>query len=191
MFAQVEVRLISRQHQEFVTDQAAVYLQRLQQFELEPRMINLLMSERRRAYPWIGANIDRVNQALYEHLVTCQECFFPANRCAVSILAAPIGPEWGIDGFCNVRVDPSMILVDVGRIVPTDWLKLVAHEYAHAMIGSAGHASEYAAILKHLCLGLGFTWDEQWRSENNRLQTYPPCISTLDPIAFWRGDSDF
>lgn len=150
-------------------------------------MINLLAQDKTRAYPWIAANIDQLNQKLYEHLVACQDCFFPTNRCSVSILAAPIRPEWGIDGFCNICVDPMMILVDVGRVVPADWLKLVAHEYAHAMIGSAGHSLRYAAVLKHLCLGLGFEWDEQGRSPVSQLRTHPPCISTLNPIDFWCG----
>ena len=174
-----------------MSDSAYEYLQRLQQFELEPGMINLLAQEKSCAYPWIAANIDRVNQILDRHIVACQDCFFPANRCAVSILAAPIRPKWGIDGFCNVRVDPAVILVDVGRIMPGDWLRLVAHEYAHAMVGSAGHSAKYATVLQHLCLGLGFEWDAQCRSQAAGLQSYPPCVMMSNPIEFWCGASEF
>lgn len=141
------------------------------------------------AHVWMDANLDRINAILNQHLIACQDCFFPENRVPVMILAAPIQPELGIDAFCNVRVDPATIVVDVGRIVPEDWLKVVAHEYAHAVIGSSGHSPRYAAVLQHLGLGLGFELPPMLFPSERDLQGLPGCRSTLDPIRFWRGES--
>jgi hypothetical protein len=133
-----------------------------------------------------AAQCDRANRVLSQHLITCQDCFHPANRCGVQVFAAPIDPNWRVDAFCNVRVDPATIVFDVGRVVPEDWLKVVAHEYAHAIVGGAGHSPRYGAVLQHLCLGLGFDLlpMPDWREAD--LQVFPACRSTLDPLAFWR-----
>jgi hypothetical protein len=167
------------------------YLRRLQQFELEPGMINLQVTTRDAArsggdQPSLTANVDRVNRVLNQHLVACQDCFHPLNRCAVQVWAAPIHPDWRVDAFCNIRVDPTTIIVDVGRVAAPDWLKLVAHEYAHAIVGGAGHSPRYGAMLQHLCLGLGFEWmaDPDWSEAD--LQVFPAYQSTIDPLRFWR-----
>lgn len=136
---------------------------------------------------WMAANIDRINEVLNQHLIACQDCFFPENRVSAIVLAAPINPELQIDAFCNVRVDPQAIVVDVGRIVPDDWLKVVVHEYAHAVIGSSGHSPRYGAVLQHLCLGLGLDLPMLSLSETD-LRGLPYCRSTIDPTRFWQGD---
>jgi hypothetical protein len=161
------------------------YLHRIQQFELEPDMIHLRWSDQ--AQIWMAANFDRLNAILNQHLISCQDCFFPENRVSAIVFAAPINPQLRIDAFCNVRVDPQAIVVDVGRIVPADWLKVVAHEYAHAVVGSAGHSPRYASVLQHLCLGLGLDLlPLPWPGEE-ALQGWPHCRPTIDPIRFWQG----
>jgi hypothetical protein len=167
-----------------VVESIDAYLQRLQRFELEPGMINLQVMAPN-APRSLAATLDRVNCVLNQHLVACQDCFHPLNRCSVQVWAAPIHPDWRVDAFCNIRVDPATIIVDVGRVAVTDWLKLVAHEYAHAIVGGAGHSSRYGAVLQHLCLGLGLEWrvDPDWSEAD--LQVFPVYQSTIDPLQFW------
>jgi hypothetical protein len=176
-----------------LTATAQTYLQRIQRYELEPGMVNLYPATPSHAYPWIAANIDRINQTLNYHLLACQDCFHPQNRISTQIFAAPIHPRYPIDAFCNIHIEPITIVFDVGRIVPSDWLKVVAHEYAHAVLGSAGHNSRYSSILKHLCLGLGFDWPEQISPEQidheTALQSFPLCRSTPDADRFWTGQN--
>ena len=168
-------------------DRTLAYLQFVQQFELESGMINFLAGLEPIAYPWMAENIDRVNRILEQDLLACQSCFSPSNCCAARIFAAPIAPHYQTDGFCNIRVQPATIIIDVGRIVPEDWLQVVVHEYAHAMVGRAGHTLEFATIVSHLCLGLGVKSTPVNIISEVELKSYPPCCPSPDPILFWQG----
>jgi hypothetical protein len=169
-----------------VVESISDYLQQLRRFELEPGMIDRRGIDQTDADVRLMATIAHSNRILGQHLIACQDCFYPTNRRAVQVWAAPIHPDFKIDAFCNIRVDPATIVFDVGRVVAADWLKVVAHEYAHAIVGESGHSPRYAAILQHLCLGLGFdvlpvaAWGEA------DLQVFPACRAAIDPRQFWQ-----
>lgn len=167
------------------------YLQMVQGFALESRMVDVMENLRDNTIicNWIGQNIDSVNAQLNTYLQACHECFYPEERRNIQIFAVPLAQSLGIDGLCNIWMAPITILIDVGRMAPSDWLGLVAHEYAHAHLGSVGHNQEFANVLFHLCLGLGFplpTWETETMEKN--LRSWPYCQSMTDPLAFWRGD---
>ncbi len=113
----------------------------------------------------------------------------PLDRRSIQIFAVPLAASMQLDGFCNIEIVPVTILVDVGRVAPADWLALVAHEYAHAHLGIAGHDRSYAQILNHLCLGLGLAQPLP-RAEADLL-FWPPYSPQLDPLALWRGEALF
>lgn len=131
----------------------------------------------------IGLHIDRINAKLHEHLTACQDCFYPVDRVAAQIWAGPIDRRFGVDAFCNVQAYPAALIIDVSRVVPEDWPRLVAHEYAHAIVGDSGHSRRYAEVLQHLCRG----WGWEFNRHDVDLATFPPCRSTLRPGDFWRG----
>jgi hypothetical protein len=139
---------------------------------------------------WIGENIDAVNIQLNAYLQACHECFHLQERREIRVFAVPLAQSLGIDGLCNILIVPTTILIDVGRVAPTDWLSLVVHEYAHAHLGSSGHNYQFANILCHLCLGLGLeppTWEAT--TMESSLRSWPYCKSTINPLAFWIGES--
>jgi hypothetical protein len=144
---------------------------------------------------WIGLQIETVNRSLQAHLSACQECFDPCigkaslaeNHRSIQILAVPFASSVQLDGFCNINATPTTILVDVGRVAPADWLALVAHEYAHAHLGYPGHGREYARVLSHLCLGLGFA-QPSFQPDDRNIYCWPPYSPTIDPLAWWRGE---
>lgn len=147
---------------------------------------------RDRICTWIGNYIDIVNARLNACLDACHECFYPEQRRPVHIFATPIAQRFGIDGFCNILVEPAVILIDVGRIAPQDWLSIVAHEYAHAHLGFPGHDQRFLAVMEHLCLGLGLEPprckpDMPLTEIETRLRNWPPYHSTQNPLAFWMG----
>lgn len=165
------------------------YLKKIQRLVLDPGMIDVMgnLRDRTTICTWIGKNIDSVNAELQTCLQACHDCFHPHQHRPMQIFATPLAQSFGIDGLCNIRTTPMTILVDVGRIAPSDWLGIVAHEYAHAHLGSSGHTQEFANILLHLSLGLNLappTWE---RDMETRLRNWPYCQSTLDPLAFWRN----
>jgi len=136
---------------------------------------------------WIGSNINRLNACLQDDLEACHSCFHPAARRPVQILAAPLAPEFGLGASCNIFRSPPVILVDVGQVEARDWLRVIAHEYAHAHTGSSGHGERFLNTLAHLCRGLGF---EPPIGNNQRpevLRQWPPCFSTVDPLDLWLG----
>ncbi|PAX55881.1 hypothetical protein [Brunnivagina elsteri] len=138
---------------------------------------------------WIGENIDTVNAQLNTYLQACHECFHPQERRDIRVFAVPLAQSLGIDGFCNILIVPTTILIDVGRVAQEDWLSLVAHEYAHAHVGTSGHNQQFASILCHLCLGLGLeppTWEAV--TMESSLRTWPYCKSTINPLGFWIGE---
>lgn len=138
---------------------------------------------------WIGRQIETVNRSLQVHLMACHECFNPADRRSIQILAVPFATSVQLDGFCNINAEPTTILVDVGRVAPVDWLALVAHEYAHAHLGYPGHDRQYAQVLSHLCLGLGFA-QPSLTPVDRSIYCWPPYSPTIDPLAWWRGEGN-
>ena len=172
------------------TYQAGVeYLQRVSGFLPDPRMVDVMANIRDRVAicTWIGSSTDAINLQLQSYVRACDECFQEVDRRSIQIFAIPLATAISLDGFCNISTIPTTILVDVGRVAPTDWLALVAHEYAHAHLGYPGHDLEYEKILNHLCLGLGFPVRSSGDSSSS-LHHWPPYRSIIDPLAFWRGE---
>ncbi|WP_238993773.1 hypothetical protein [Calothrix sp. PCC 6303] len=176
------------------------YLRVVQSYALEPGMVDIenslwgyytrtLQSDQIKICTWIGNNISQVNAQLEEYLQACHECFHPQERHHIKIFGAPLAQSFGIDGLCNILSKPIIILIDVGRIAPEDWLSLVAHEYAHAHVGNAGHNQQFADVLHHLCLGLNLEppTDDEMKIEL-KLRSWPYCRSTQNPLAFWMGE---
>jgi hypothetical protein len=138
---------------------------------------------------WIGNHIEQVNHTLDGCLQACHACFHPWERPAIQIFAAPLSQTLSLAGVCNIETQPMTILVDVGRVVPEDWLAIAIHEYAHAKVGEPGHHVAFAETLSHLCLGLDIE-PPRWQGEDDmdaKLRFYPPCRSTQNPLAFWLG----
>lgn len=167
------------------------YLYGVRSLAQEPDLIDLVYDLQARApiCTWIGQHIDEVNAALRVYLTACHNCFHPWQQKPIQIWAAPLSQAFGIDGFCNLQTAPITILVDVGRVVPQDWLRLVLHEYAHASTGVPGHHQQFADVLSHLCLGLGIEPPHNHSSKQLQLHSYPYCRPTQDPRAFWRGET--
>ena len=170
-------------------EQGKAYLQKMQYLALDSRLVDL-----RLPITWEGQicraiahRISEINQELETHLARCQECFYPEQRLNIQIFATPFARHLNIDGFCNLKTQPITILIDVGRIVYQDWLCAVAHEYAHAQVGVAGHHDTFLEILTHLCLGLGLTPPPPNGLREAQLRKWPPCQPTADPLAFWLG----
>lgn len=169
------------------------YLNGLRQKALTPDAIagGEDIIDRIRICTWIGEHIETLNQELAECLCACHQCFPVQDRRAIEIFAAPIAPEFGIDALCNILLDPVVILIDVGRTAPADWLSIVVHEYAHAHLKSPGHDRPFFEVLTHLCLGLGLPppvvegMDPQTMEAT--LRNWPHCGSTADSLAFWMG----
>jgi hypothetical protein len=166
------------------------YLDRISTFLPDLQMVDVMTNLRDRVSicTWIGKSIGAINLQLQVYLQACDECFQAIDRRSMQIFAVPFAASIGLDGFCNISTTPITILVDVGRVPPTDWLALVAHEYAHAHLGVSGHNAEYAKILSHLCLGLGLPNRSSLQSETE-LYSWPPYPPIRDPLEFWRGES--
>lgn len=134
---------------------------------------------------WIGENISAVNQELADCLEACHQCFYPANRPQCRILAVPLASRLRLDALCNILVEPTTILIDVGRVPPPDWLAAVVHEYAHAYLKAPGHDRPFYDVLTHLCLGLGLSPPPL--AVETLLRHWPPYHPPTDPRAFWLG----
>ncbi|OLP18565.1 hypothetical protein BST81_09740 [Leptolyngbya sp. 'hensonii'] len=167
------------------------YLYGARSLALDPEMVDMVYNSRDREpiCTWIGDHIDAVNEFLQLCLQACYDCFHPWEQRTVQIFAAPLSPAFGIDGLCNLKTKPTTILIDVGRVIPADWLSLVIHEYAHAHAGSPGHHQQFAEALAHLCLGLEIEPLAWQAGIESRLQSYPHCRRTQNPLSFWRGES--
>lgn len=166
----------------------ACYLAALRQLTPDSGMVELPGDDcdRTQICSWIGLHIHHINRHLQTLQMECEACLQPYQRPPVQILAAPLVAARGLDGVCNVLMRPMMILVDVGRILPVDWLGAVAHEYAHAMVGSPGHNFPFQQALIHLCLGLGLV-PPPTRQIEQGLASWPPCRSTGAAREFWLG----
>jgi hypothetical protein len=166
------------------------YLYGIRSLAPDPEMIDLIHDSDHRDVicTWIGQKIDSVNQRLNQILQDCHNCFHTWEQPPLQIFAAPFARSFGIDAICNLETEPITILVDVGRVLPEDWLLLVLHEYAHAHAGSPGHHLQFARSLTHLCLGLEVTPPIVQAGQEDCLRFYPPCPLIPDPLAFWRGE---
>jgi hypothetical protein len=166
------------------------YLYGVRSLALVPEMVGVVddLDHRTSICIWIGNHIDRVNSQLNRDLQICHDCFHLQDQPPIQIFAAPLVQAFGMDGLCNLQINPVTILIDVGRVVPKDWLRLVAHEYAHAQVGSPGHHLQFARSLTHLCLGLQIAPPLDHPNRQDWLRFYPDCIATQDPLAFWRGE---
>ena len=165
------------------------YLNAVRQLALEPRMLDVTGDRHQleSICSWIGDRIDAINAELQGYLEACHSCFHIPERRSMRILATPLAQEFGIDGLCNILIDPTVILIDVGRTAPEDWLSIVVHEYAHAHLGSPGHDRRFFEIVSHLCLGLGLE-PPYWQPDSETyLRNWPHCASTTNPLAFWMG----
>jgi hypothetical protein len=167
------------------------YLERVRSVLPDPQMVDVMSNLRDRVSicNWIGMQIETVNRSLEVHLKACDECFNPGDRRSIQIFAVPFASSVQLDGFCNINTEPTTILVDVGRVATADWLALVAHEYAHAHLGYPGHDREYAQVLSHLCLGLGFA-QPSFPPDDRRIYCWPPYSPAIDPLAWWRGEDE-
>lgn len=170
------------------------YLNAVRQLALDPGMIQVgeEIANRIRICTWIGQHIDAINLELNACLDTCHQCFQADLRREMHIWAAPLASDLGVDGLCNILLDPVVILIDVGRIDPADWLSIVVHEYVHAYLKSPGHDRHFLAVLTHLCLGLGLEPPVVEGMDRVRmeavLRNWPHCGSRKDPLTFWIGN---
>ncbi|XZF62646.1 MAG: hypothetical protein ACSI46_27485 [Gloeotrichia echinulata DVL01] len=165
------------------------YLYGLRGLALDSEMIDVVydMDNRIPLCTWIGEHIDGVNRQLESYLQACHDCFHPWEQPDIQIFAAPLAQCFEIYALCNLDTNPITILIDVGRVVPEDWLLLVVHEYAHAHAGYPGHHEQFGRSLTHLCLGLGIA-ARPWQSDMEfYLRFYPDCRPTQNPLAFWLG----
>jgi hypothetical protein len=172
------------------------YLHSVQRLAPDPGLINFFdlpdatpeqrLSFRLPIYTAIGDRIAPINARLHQHLQACHDCFYEGDRQSIQVLAAPFVDRFGIDGICNLDSQPRTILVDVGRVVPEHWLRLVCHEYVHAHIGYPGHHETFAKMLSHLCLGLGLPPPPSTTSFE-ALRHFPVYQSTLTQLGEKRG----
>ncbi len=156
----------------------------------EAEIIDLVddLDQRTPVCRWIGTHIDQVNQTLAAHLQACHDCFHAGQQPRLQVFAAPLAQSFAIDALCNFQTEPITLLIDVGRVVRSDWLGLVVHEYAHAYAGSPGHHQQFAKSLEHLCLGLAIALPAVEPGSEESLRFYPRCRPTENPLAFWRGE---
>ena len=182
---------MSNSHRIDAENRGVEYLRGMQSLLPDPAMVEVMGNLRDRSLicTFIGENIDAVNADLRSCLIACHHCFHPQQRRPMQIFAVPLAPSFGLDGLCQLSNSAIAILVDVGRLAPKDWLRLVAHEYAHAYLNTPGHGLEFAAVLSHLCLGLGL--EPPPDRINSILRSWPPYYPALDPLAFWRGEREF
>ncbi len=137
---------------------------------------------------WIGEQIDAINTQLTSYIEACHSCVHPWEQPSIQIFATPLAQSYGLDALCNFQTNPISILIDVGRMMPKDWLLVVVHEYAHAHVGFPGHHLSFARSLTHLCLGLGIAPPPDQPGLEENLRFYPAYPSIQDPLAFWRGE---
>lgn len=163
------------------------YLYGLRSLALIPDLIDIVNDREGRIAicTWIGTHIDAVNAQLDANVQACHACFLPWEQPSLQVFAAPLAPAFRVDGVCNLKTNPITLLIDVGRVIPADWGRLVVHEYAHAQVGSPGHHPAFARSLTHLCLGLGLPPPPA--ADEDTLKIYPPYHLAADSLAFWRG----
>lgn len=165
------------------------YLYGLRSLAIDPDMIDVMHDPALRVSvaAWIGENIDRVNNELATLVQACDDCCYEASRPQLQAWAAPFAQSYNICGLCNLQTAPTTVLVDLGRVEPSDWLALVVHEYAHAQAGSPGHHQDFAAALQHLCQGLSLPLPAIEPGAEDKLRLYPACQIVSDSWSWWQG----
>ncbi len=133
----------------------------------------------------IGFHIEAINQQLTLLLAELVSCWPGHRQRSVQILAAPLAPRLGIDGFCNMTVVPTTLIVDPGRVEFRDWSHLIAHELAHAMAQTPGHGPGFCRALEHLCVAQGLPLPPP---QPELLRFWPPCQPHPQPTQFWLGN---
>ena len=100
------------------------YLYGLRSLAIDPEMIDVMHDPVMRVpvATWIGENIDRINAELQILVQACDDCFHETSRPQIQIWAAPLADAYNICGLCNLQTQPITLLVDLGRVEPTDWL---------------------------------------------------------------------
>ena len=168
------------------------YLYGVRSLALEPELVDQVhdMEHRDRICTWVSEHIEAVNAQLNTCLQACHACFHPWEQPVIQIFAAPLAQAFGLDALCNLQTNPISILIDVGRVMPEDWLLVVAHEYAHAHAGTPGHHPQFARSLAHLCLGLAIAPPPYQPGREDSLRFYPSYLPTKDPLAFWQGQGE-
>jgi hypothetical protein len=168
------------------------YLYGVRRLAFEPEIVGLVhdLAQRTEVCIWIDQHIESINRHLQSLLQLCHACLLSSEQPDVQILAAPLSQSFGVDALCNLLSQPKTIIVDVGRVTPSHWLSLVVHEYAHAHTGTPGHHPAFAQSLTHLCLGLGIALPVWQPGQEEQLRSFPPCLPTRDPLAFWRGEDE-
>jgi hypothetical protein len=151
----------------------------------QPELISLMLhpTHRESACLWIGEHIQALNAQLNPLLEACEECILPALRPQIHLFAAPLSPQFGLDGLCCLPQSPhpTRILLDLGVLEPQYWLNLLVHEYAHAVAAAAGHDLPFQRALSALCLGLDL---ELRGADWPTLPSYPRRENRL---SFWLG----
>jgi len=169
------------------------YLYELRSWLPEPDLIDVMLDpgDRIPVCSWIGANIGGLNASLEGLLLDCQACLLPCLRPEVRLFAAPLAAGFGLDGICCLpvaaaKLEPILIILDLGALEPHDWLSLLVHEYAHAISATPGHGTSFQQCLSLLCRALDLALPlstPNWHS-------LPAYLPRLDRLAFWRGDTD-
>lgn len=164
---------------------AAQYLRVIRDLAINPQWVGLSDqgADCSSALDWIAAHIGTINRELNGILQEGLDCFHPEQRTDTQVFAAPILAKAGIDGFCNLSVRPVTLIVDPGRVLRTDWPKLVIHELAHSMARSAGHENNFRLALAHLCLA--FDLPEPPSDAADLLQRWPPYRANGNRAKFW------
>jgi hypothetical protein len=165
------------------------YLYGLRSLAIDPEMIDIMHNPDHRisVATWIGNNIDRINTELQTLVQACDDCFHETSRPQIQIWATPLAQSYNICGLCNLQTKPITLLVDLGRVEPTDWLALVVHEYAHAQAGTPGHHQDFAVTLTHLCRGLSLELPAVEPGQEDELRIYPHCQIISDSLPWWQG----
>jgi hypothetical protein len=168
------------------------YLHGLRSLAIDPDMIDIIHDPAHRipVATWIGSNIDRINTELQALVQACDDCCYATSQPQIQVWAAPLATSYNICGLCNLQTNPTTLLVDLGRVVPADWLALVVHEYAHAQAGSPGHHQDFSIALNHLCRGLSLPLPNIEPGQEDRLRLYPACQIVTDSLSWWQGQSN-
>jgi len=169
-------------------ERGLAYLQQAASLALEPDMVYIPdgLGDRIRLCTWVDTHIQATNARLDQLLLRCHQCFYPQQQRPIRILAVPLAEKYGIDGCCNINLLPVTMLLDVGRVNPEDWLRLVVHEYAHAYVGHPGHQEDFVQVLTHLCLGLGLPAPPSTATDAS-LRHWPHYQPVPFPLHFWHG----
>jgi hypothetical protein len=168
------------------------YLYWVRSLAVDPDLISVMqdLDQRTIVCEWVGQHIESINAELSDCLQSCHDCFHYWQQRSIQVLAAPFAAAFELDGICNLHTQPITILVDVGRVAAEDWLALVAHEYAHAHLGSPGHGADFSRILTHLCRGLGLDLSALPQTETE-WRCFPPYRRTASALDFWGGRQAF